>query len=131
MCCSIYLVEDSCKIESIDLLFHFREDGYQKEDNTYNDIRFEESCILYNIGALYSKLGANELRKTHEVGAKKKRFPNRIRYVSNNLEYEKCLHLFPIFSCMFRKTSRSLYSIFIRSYTGFINMSSRYSTSKF
>jgi hypothetical protein len=45
----------------------FREDGHQKEDNTHNDIRFEETCILYNIGALYSKLGANETRRTHEV----------------------------------------------------------------
>ncbi len=47
--------------------FCYREDGFQKEDNTYNDIRFEEACILYNIGSLYSKLGANETRKTHEV----------------------------------------------------------------
>lgn len=44
-----------------------REDAYQKEDCIYHDIRFEESCILYNIGALYSKLGANENRRTHEV----------------------------------------------------------------
>jgi hypothetical protein len=51
--------------------FDFREDGHQKEDNTYNDIRFEETCILYNIGALYSKLGANETRRTHEVDWKK------------------------------------------------------------
>ncbi|CAF1254501.1 unnamed protein product [Rotaria sordida] len=42
------------------------EDGFQKDENTYNDIRFEEACILYNIGAIYSRLGANETRKTHE-----------------------------------------------------------------
>ncbi|CAF1156375.1 unnamed protein product [Rotaria sp. Silwood1] len=42
------------------------EDGFQKDENTYNDIRFEEACILYNIGAIYSKLGANEIRKTHD-----------------------------------------------------------------
>lgn len=44
-----------------------REDGFQKEDNTFNDVRFEEAAILYNIGALYSRLGANEPRRTHEV----------------------------------------------------------------
>ncbi|CAF4180831.1 unnamed protein product [Rotaria sp. Silwood2] len=42
------------------------EDAFQKDENTYNDIRFEEACILYNIGAIYSRLGANETRKTHE-----------------------------------------------------------------
>jgi hypothetical protein len=49
----------------------FREDGFQKEDNTYNDIRFEQASILYNIGGIYSKLGANETRKTHEVSYEK------------------------------------------------------------
>ncbi|CAF0735791.1 unnamed protein product [Adineta steineri] len=42
------------------------EDAFQREDNTYSDIRFEEACILYNIGAMYSKLGAHESRKSHE-----------------------------------------------------------------
>ncbi|CAF1153019.1 unnamed protein product [Adineta ricciae] len=42
------------------------EDGFQREENTYNDIRYEEACILYNIGVIYSKLGAHESRKTHE-----------------------------------------------------------------
>ncbi|CAF1159923.1 unnamed protein product [Rotaria sp. Silwood1] len=42
------------------------EDAFQKEDNTYNDIRFEEACILYNLGAMYSRLGANESRRTHD-----------------------------------------------------------------
>jgi len=54
----------------LEILFCFffnREDGFQREDNSYNDIRFEEACILYNIGAMYSKLGASETRKTHEV----------------------------------------------------------------
>jgi hypothetical protein len=45
----------------------FREDAFQKEDNTYNDIRFEEACILYNLGAMYSRLGANEPRRTDDV----------------------------------------------------------------
>ncbi|CAF0888609.1 unnamed protein product [Adineta steineri] len=42
------------------------EDAYQKEDNSYSDIRFEEACILYNLGAMYSRLGVNESRKTHD-----------------------------------------------------------------
>ncbi|CAF3354792.1 unnamed protein product [Rotaria socialis] len=42
------------------------EDAFQKEDNTYNDVRFEEACILYNLGAMYSRLGANESRRTHD-----------------------------------------------------------------
>ncbi|CAF0965313.1 unnamed protein product [Adineta ricciae] len=42
------------------------EDAYQKEENSYNDIRFEEACILYNLGAMYSRLGANEPRRTHD-----------------------------------------------------------------
>lgn len=33
---------------------------------TLPDIRFEMVCILYNIGALYSKLGAAETRTTPE-----------------------------------------------------------------
>ena len=44
-----------------------REDAYQKEDIPYNDIRYEEACILYNLGAMYSRLGANESRKTNDV----------------------------------------------------------------
>ena len=44
-----------------------REDAYQKEESSYNDIRFEEACILYNLGAMYSRLGANEPRRTHDV----------------------------------------------------------------
>ena len=32
-----------------------------------NDIRFEEASILYNIGAMYSRLAANETRRTPEV----------------------------------------------------------------
>lgn len=46
---------------------NFREDAYQKEDNSYNDIRFEEACILYNLGAMYSRLGANESRRSNDV----------------------------------------------------------------
>ncbi|UJR14946.1 hypothetical protein I4U23_001927 [Adineta vaga] len=42
------------------------EDAYQKEENSYNDVRFEEACILYNLGAMYSRLGANEPRRTHD-----------------------------------------------------------------
>ena len=53
----------------------FREDGFQKEDNTFNDVRFEEAAILYNIGALYSRLGANEARRTHEVPTMATRAP--------------------------------------------------------
>ena len=48
-------------------VFLNREDAFQKDENTYSDIRFEEACILYNIGAIYSKLGAIETRRTHEV----------------------------------------------------------------
>ena len=44
-----------------------REDAYQKEENSYHDIRFEEACILYNLGAMYSRLGANEPRRTDDV----------------------------------------------------------------
>ena len=45
----------------------FREDAFQKEDNSFNDIRFEEASVLYNIAAMYSRMGANENRKTHDV----------------------------------------------------------------
>ena len=67
---SIYLVKSNNRTKQFLLskVFCFnREDGFQKDENTFNDIRFEEACILYNIGAIYSKLGANETRKTHEV----------------------------------------------------------------
>ncbi len=58
------------KILNLNVIFgnvFFREDAFQKEDNTYNDIRFEEACILYNLGAMYSRLGANEPRRTDDV----------------------------------------------------------------
>jgi hypothetical protein len=44
-----------------------REDAFQKEDNSFNDIRFEEASVLYNIAAMYSRMGANENRKTPDV----------------------------------------------------------------
>ena len=47
--------------------FVFREDAFQREENTFNDIRFEEASILYNIGVVNARLGGSEPRKTHEV----------------------------------------------------------------
>jgi hypothetical protein len=67
MCCSIYLVKITSSNNTKIIFSSFREDAFQKEDNTYNDIRFEEACILYNLGAMYSRLGANESRRTHDV----------------------------------------------------------------
>lgn len=53
------------------LLSFNREDAFQKEENTFNDIRFEEASILYNLAVIYSKLGNNEARRTHEVRSDK------------------------------------------------------------
>lgn len=54
-------------IHFLRMFYFIREDGFQKDENTFNDIRFEEASILYNIGAIYSRLGALEIRKTHEA----------------------------------------------------------------
>lgn len=73
MCSSIYLVERKTEKNPFlkDRSFFFREDAFQKEDNSYNDIRFEEACIMYNLGAMYSRLGANESRRTNDVNKTK------------------------------------------------------------
>lgn len=70
MCCSIYLVCNSFQIDLSDrfVSLFFREDAFQKEDVSFSDARYEEACILYNIGALYTKLGVNEPRRTPDVG---------------------------------------------------------------
>ena len=69
MCSSIYLVkrDKQRRVVRDRSRYLFREDAFQKEDNTYYDVRFEEACILYNLGAMYSRLGANESRRTSDV----------------------------------------------------------------
>ncbi|CAF0803217.1 unnamed protein product [Didymodactylos carnosus] len=42
------------------------EDAYQKDESSFNDARFEETAILYNIGAIYTHLAGRETRKTHD-----------------------------------------------------------------
>ena len=44
-----------------------RHDVYSGEPNIYNDVRYEQACLLFNLGGLYSQLGANEARLTDEV----------------------------------------------------------------
>lgn len=69
MCCSIYLVlkNRGKTLRNRCVFLSYREDAYQKEDISFNDVRYEEACVLYNIGALYTKLGANESRRTPDV----------------------------------------------------------------
>lgn len=59
---------------SIDSLFIFlfsnfviRHDIYSGEPVVYNDIRYEQACLLFNLGGLYSQLGANESRLADDV----------------------------------------------------------------
>ena len=46
---------------------YFRDDVYTGRQVIHADIRFEQACILYNIGALHSVLGAMDNRQTPEV----------------------------------------------------------------
>ena len=48
-------------------LFSFREDLCSGKLVTYADIKYEQACILYNIAALHSILGAMDNRQSHEV----------------------------------------------------------------
>eukprot|EP00794_Sanderia_malayensis_P017461 gene17461-19208_t len=41
-------------------------DVYVGDPLTQNDIRYEQACVLFNLGGLYSQLGANESRSTDE-----------------------------------------------------------------
>ena len=45
----------------------FREDNQTGRDHVIADIKFEQACILYNIGALHSNLGAIDTRQNAEV----------------------------------------------------------------
>ena len=49
------------------LLLLFREDPFTRRPVTITDVKFEMSCILYNIGALHSILGGMDSRQSPEV----------------------------------------------------------------
>ena len=40
---------------------------YNGEPVIYKDIRYEQACVLYNIGSLYAQLASRETRQTDEV----------------------------------------------------------------
>lgn len=46
----------------------FREDVFLGREVTIPDVKFEQACILYNIGALHSILGSIETRQSADVG---------------------------------------------------------------
>ena len=48
-------------------VFSFREDLCSGKLVTYADIKYEQACILYNIGALHSILGAMDNRQSPDV----------------------------------------------------------------
>ena len=52
----------------------FREDLCSGKLVTYADIRYEQACILYNIGALHSILGAMDNRQSPDVSVKTSAF---------------------------------------------------------
>ena len=49
------------------LYFIHREEPYRDKILSYGDIAFEQFCVLYNIGALHSYLGAMDNRQNAEV----------------------------------------------------------------
>ena len=49
------------------LMLLSREDPFTRRPVTVTDIKFEMSCILYNIGALHSILGGMDSRQSPEV----------------------------------------------------------------
>jgi tyrosine-protein phosphatase non-receptor type 23 len=44
-----------------------REDVFLGREVTIPDVKFEQACILYNIGALHSILGSIETRQSADV----------------------------------------------------------------
>jgi len=60
----LYYDQASC---SCYLTVAFREDPFTRRPITITDIKFEMSCILYNIGALHSILGGMDTRQSPEV----------------------------------------------------------------
>ena len=50
------------------LFMRFRECVYTGKSVTMADIRYEQACVLYNVGALHSILGALDNRQSPEVG---------------------------------------------------------------
>lgn len=44
-----------------------RDDAFSGSSVVHPDIKFEQACILYNIGCLFSYLGASDIRNTQEV----------------------------------------------------------------
>jgi hypothetical protein len=49
------------------LIYCFREDLYHEKEVNSFDIRYEQQCVLYNIGALHSFLGCVDKRFNDEV----------------------------------------------------------------
>ena len=45
----------------------FREDVHSGREVTLEDIKFEQACVLYNIGSLHSVLGAMDTRQSADV----------------------------------------------------------------
>ena len=45
----------------------YRDDVYSGRSVAQVDMRYEQACILYNIGALHSILGAMDSRQSPEV----------------------------------------------------------------
>lgn len=54
-------------LKNLNLLVLCRDDAYTRQTMAVKDIKFEEACILYNIGALHSILGGMDNRTTPEV----------------------------------------------------------------
>lgn len=49
--------------------FGVRYDVYNGDPVVYKDIRYEQACVLFNVGGLYSQLAANENRLSDEVNS--------------------------------------------------------------
>ena len=57
---------ENCKLKLV-LFYCFREELHSGREICLSDIKFEQACILYNIGALHSVLGAMDTRQSADV----------------------------------------------------------------
>lgn len=65
--------------------FYCRYDVYSGEPVVYKDVRYEQACVLFNLGGLYSQLASNEDRMSDEVRI------NRIRILATKVLSRKCV----------------------------------------
>jgi tyrosine-protein phosphatase non-receptor type 23 len=79
-----------------------RDDLYNQREIVHGDVRFEQQCILYNIGALHSYLGCLDNRNNDDVSLKSLFYLIVITDLINILYFTICFdQIVYLFVCFF------------------------------